>query len=104
MNNPADLVFECNECNYGTQLYTDLVKHKLKHVGPTQNMDEEELFMNLIIKQQQDILRQIAITNRRLDKEFDHLRINQDHIYDSVKTLKTAVEDIKKEVMRTSAL
>ena len=83
----SDSSFECNLCDFQTALYTELLKHKNSHGDTLTHIPAEEMFMNIVIKQQQNILGSISKTNLKIDKDVHELRVNQDHIYDKVSKL-----------------
>ena len=92
--------FPCNVCDFKTPLYTDLWKHKMSHEGaPAANIEPGELFMNVIISQQDLILEQIQKSNQRWELQFNDLRLNQDHIYDEIKTLSQTVLSSKGDLL-----
>ena len=55
--------------------------------------------MNVIISQQDLILEQIQKSNQRWELQFNDLRLNQDHIYDEIKTLSQTVLSSKGDLL-----
>ena len=94
----SSVEFECNVCNYSTKLYTDLLQHKASHGESAKNTTGNDLLLNIIITQQKEILKQMDDNRKWIDKEFNDMRINQDHIFDSVKLVKSSINGVKLEI------
>jgi hypothetical protein len=92
--------FSCNLCAFETALYTDLLKHKMTHLGGNvKDIDPGELLVNVIIAQQDSILEEIARSEKRMELCLKAIIGNQENIYDEIKQLKTKVQETKQEVV-----
>ena len=80
-------------------MFTELWKHTTSShgEGSYESSDPEEVFINVLIAQQNSILEQITKSEARWDKRFEHLKSSQDNIYKEVKALKTTTLDSKKK-------
>ena len=97
--------FYCHECDYGSNLYTELWKHRfMTHdVSKGQDMDPAEMFMNVIAAQQDFIVNQLEKTEKRWEAEFKGIHVNQNKLFDEIKALNKTVsknQNVPKELIK----
>ena len=69
--------FSCDLCEFSTPLYTDLWKHKLSHEGGSvHSIEQGELFIKIMISQQDLILQQIERNGKRWEEQLNDLKSN----------------------------